>query len=116
MKPTRDAAALAASLSKAATAPLPLPTMPPEAPAVPANTSIGPEETKIAAVTTTPAPKRVTKQKIVSDTVQVTLRPPRELLERYIIAAADRTRDEKKPISPQQIMLEVLEKGLRVKQ
>jgi hypothetical protein len=83
--------------------------MPPDAPAVPANTSIAPEE-KIAAA---PAQKKVTKQKIVPDTVQVTLRPRRELLERYIIAAADRTRDEKKPISPQQIMLEVLEKGLR---
>src|ERR1700759_4156575 len=113
MKPHRDAAALAASLSRAATAPLPLPTMPPEAPAVPANTSIAPEEKKIAAA---PAPRKAAKQKIVLDTVQVTLRPRRELLERYVIAAADRTRDEKKPISPQQIMLEVLEKGLRGKQ
>jgi hypothetical protein len=117
MKPHRDAAALAASLSKAATAPLPLPAMPPEATPLPANTSIGPEENapeekKIVAVT---PPKKMSRQKIMLDTVQVTLRPRRELLERYVIAAADRTRDEKKPISPQQIMLEVLEKGLRSK-
>src|ERR1700759_2905510 len=103
MKPHRDAAALAASLSKAAAAPLPLPTMPPEAPAHPANTSIAPEEKKIAAA---PPARKTTKQNIVvSDTVQVTLRPRRDLLDRYIIAAADRTRDEMKPISPQQIML-----------
>jgi hypothetical protein len=111
MKPNRDADALAASLSRAATTPLPLPAAMP--PAAPANTSIAPEEKKVAAAQ---APKKVTRKKIVSETVQVTLRPPRELLERYIIAAADRTRDDKKPISPQQIMLEVLEKGLRVKQ
>ena len=113
MKPSRDAAALAASLSRAATAPLQLPTKPPEAPGIPANTSIAPEEKTIAAIAT---PKKVIRQKIVSDTMQVTLRPRRDLFERYVIAAADRTRDEKKSISPQQIMLEVLEKGLRVKQ
>lgn len=113
MKPNRDAAALAASLSKAATAPLPLPAaIPPEAPATSADTSIALEEEKTATIAT---PKKMAKQKIVSDTIQVTLRPRRELFERYVIAAADRTRDEKKSISPQQIMLEVLEKGLRVK-
>jgi hypothetical protein len=118
MKPARDSAALAASLTQAAKTPLPLPGMPPEGAAVPANESIGRpdgyslEERNVEIAGVRP-PKKVAKQKIVSETVQVTLRPRRGLLERYIVAAADRTREEMKPISPQQIMLEVLERGLR---
>ena len=40
---------------------------------------------------------------------------PRELLNRYTIAAADRTRKEGKVISAQEIMIEVLERGSQVK-
>jgi hypothetical protein len=107
MKPNRDAAALAASLSSAAAAPLPLP----ERIHVAANSSVAPVE-KAAA----PAlPKKSSKAKTVPDTVGITLRPERDLLTRYTNAAADRTRKEGKVISAQQIMIEVLERGLQVK-
>jgi hypothetical protein len=44
------------------------------------------------------------------DTVPISLRPHRALLNRYIMAAAERTREEGRVISAQQIMLEVLER------
>jgi hypothetical protein len=107
MKPNRDAAALAASLSSAAAAPLQLPERSPVA----ANLSVAPVEKPAA-----PAlPKKSSKPKEAPDTVGITLRPDRALLNRYTIAAADRTRKEGKVISAQQIMIEVLERGLQVK-
>jgi hypothetical protein len=105
MKPNRDAAALAASLSSAAAAPLPLP----EKIHIAANSSVAPVEQPA------PPPKKSGKVKTVPDTVGITLRPERDLLNRYTIAAADRTRKEGKVISAQQIMIEVLERGLQVK-
>ena len=107
MKPNRDAAALAASLSSAAAAPLQLP----ERTHVAANSSVAPTE-KPAAPT---QPKKAAKTKAAPDTVGITLRPDRALLNRYTNAAADRTRKEGKVISAQQIMIEVLERGLQVK-
>jgi hypothetical protein len=46
--------------------------------------------------------------------VGITLRPDRALLLRYTNEAANRTRAEGKVISAQQVMLEVLERGLKV--
>jgi len=46
------------------------------------------------------------------DTVPISLRPHRKLLTRYVNAAADRMRETGRTISAQQIMLEVLERGL----
>jgi hypothetical protein len=122
MKPNRDAAALAASLSNAASAPLPLPQRIPVA----ANTSFVPVEAppdekpsvKTPPVERQPAAppaKKTSKTKSAPDTVGITLRPERELLNRYTLAAADRTRKEGKVISAQQIMIEVLKRGLQVK-
>jgi hypothetical protein len=105
MKPNRDADALAAALTNAAAAPPPLPQ---RAPPVAANTSVAPEAPP-------PAPPRGKKAKAAPDTVGITLRPDRALLTRYTNEAADRTRAEGKVISAQQIMLEVLERGLRGK-
>lgn len=107
MKPNRDAAALAASLSSAAAAPLPLPERPPIA----ANSSVAPVEKPAERA----QPKKAGKPKAAPDTVPITLRPERELLIRYTNAAADRTRKEGKVISAQQIMMEVLERGPQVK-
>jgi len=104
MKPSRDATALAASLSAAAAAPLRLPertTMP-----EPANTSVAPAPDQ-----PDPAPaKPPRKQKAPPDTVGITLRPAATLLNCYTLAAADRTRKEGRVISAQQIMLEVLQR------
>lgn len=46
------------------------------------------------------------------NTVPISLRPGRTLLNRYIIAAAERTREAGRVVSAQQIMLEVLERGV----
>jgi hypothetical protein len=104
MKPSRDASALAASLSAAASIP---PRLPERVVPDPANTSVPP-----------PAPhqpdaapeKAARKQKVPPDTVGITLRPAAALLNRYTLAAADRTRKEGRVISAQHIMLEVLER------
>jgi hypothetical protein len=45
------------------------------------------------------------------DTVPISLRPRRELLMRYVLAASERTREAGRVISAQQIMLERLEGG-----
>src|SRR5690242_1551760 len=85
MKPHRDAQALAASLTAAANTPLRLPerevSAAPETPAPPPQERAGkPPERK---------PRRL---QVVSETVPVTLRPSKELLNRYTNAAADRTK------------------------
>jgi hypothetical protein len=107
MKPNRDAAALAASLSSAAAAPLPLP----EKIHVAANSSVAPAEKTAAPL----PPKKSGRAKPAPDTTGITLRPSCELLNRYTMAAAERTFKEGKVISAQQIMIEVLERGLRGK-
>jgi hypothetical protein len=116
MKPNRDAAALAASLQTAAITPLPLP---------PAQN----REREPATVIASPAPRaepaprahaplrnKAAKERVAPDTVGITLRPSRELHNRYVLAAAERTRKEGKVISAQQIMLEVLATGPKVKE
>ena len=113
MKPNRDAAALAESLRSAAAAPLPLPGRPLETQPVP---TIEPSDAKVdqPLKSDRAEQKRMAKAKEASDTVQIALRPTRELLNRYVLSAAERTRKEGKVISAQQIMLEVLEKGPKV--
>jgi hypothetical protein len=46
------------------------------------------------------------------DTVPITLRPATALLGKYVLKASERTREEGRVISAQQIMLEVLERGV----
>jgi len=99
MKPHRDAAALAASLTSAAAKPLPLP----ERQATPAVSN--------AKETEAPKGKKV---KLMADTVGITLRPPRATLNRYTMAAAERTKKEGRVVSAQEVMLEVLETGPKV--
>lgn len=105
MKPHRDAATLAAALTTAAAAPVPLP---PRVSSVPSTSDVAP-------VLAEPPPPKPGKPKASPDTVGITLRPDRALLLRYTNEAANRTRAEGKVISAQQVMLEVLERGLQVK-
>ena len=101
MKPSRDASALAASLTAAASAPLRLPERPPPEPA-----NVAPPPVAVA-----PTVKPARKARAApAATVGITLRPDGRLLNRYTLAAADRTRAEGRVISAQQIMLEVLER------
>src|SRR5260370_33880914 len=101
MKQPRDAAALAASLTNAANAPLPLPE---RATALLQRTETPPQ-------TETRQSKKAAKVKIMPDTVGMTLRPTRELLNDYTIAAAERTKAKGRVDSAQEIMLEALERG-----
>jgi len=105
MKPTRDAAALAASLTSAANATLPLPQKATaEVVAMPPRIEAPPQAEA-------PPAKKSAKVKPVADTVGITLRPERELLSRYTMAAAERTKKEGRVVSAQEIMLEVLQRG-----
>ena len=46
------------------------------------------------------------------DTVQLTLRPTRTLYAHYVGAAADRSKQEGRTVSVQEVMLEILQRGL----
>jgi len=99
MKPNRDALALAASLTSAAQTPLQLPQ--------PAQEPVALDRTVKAAPK---AAQKPTKAKGIG-TVQITLRPDRSLLDDYTFEAAERTKIERRVVSAQEIMLEVLERG-----
>ena len=101
MKPNRDAVALAASLTSAANTPLPLPK--PHHIAETSNSS--PLETQEAPM------KAASKMRRGADKAQITLRPDRSLLDDYTFEAAERTKIERRVVSAQEIMLEVLERG-----
>jgi hypothetical protein len=90
MKPNRDANELAARLTSAASQAVPLPKPQMEA-----------TEKKTAS-----------RQGGNKRTVGISLRPSQALLNRYILEAAKRTQKTGRVVSAQQIMLEVLEKGL----
>ena len=46
------------------------------------------------------------------DTVPITLRPSSALLSKYVLKAAERTREEGRVVSAQQIMIEALERSV----
>ncbi len=106
MKKNRDADELAARIAAAASQP----------PTVLAAPELASEVTEHSfdAIKNEQPPKPIRRQKETRqadvDTVPISLRPHRTLLNRYIIAAAERTREEGRVISAQQIMLEVLER------
>jgi hypothetical protein len=100
MKPHRDASELAARLSKAASKPPALPVVP--------DTEVPVAETITPAPTIRPA---APKGRPATDTIGISLRPARTLLQRYTIAAAERTRKTGRVVSAQEIMLEQLEQG-----
>jgi hypothetical protein len=120
MKKNRDSDALAARLTAAG-------NQPPVVLAFPATTIPEPEASttlpvESEEVSTAPIeePKRKKPRKARAsaanaepddNTVPISLRPRRELLTRYVVAASERTRDSGRVISAQQIMLEILEAG-----
>jgi hypothetical protein len=120
MKRNRDSDALAARLAAAGNQP---PVVLAFAP--PVTEQVETEQTeKVAAEPTetlTPPveeakPRKARKTKVTldaekEDTVPISLRPPRALLTRYVVAASERSLESGRIISAQQIMLEVLERG-----
>ena len=115
MKQPKGVVDLAARLGAAAASPLvPVAAAAPAPAAAPAMTAGAPSGAgQGAAAAEAPARKaaKATAKKEPADTTQLTLRPSRALLARYVAAAADRSRDTGRMVSAQEIMLEVLEKG-----
>ena len=60
-----------------------------------------------------PAAKAAKKPAGEGGTMQMTLRPSRSLYARYVGQAAERSKEEGRSVSVQEIMLEVLEKGVK---
>jgi len=118
MKQDRNSAALAAELLKAAKEPLPLPEKQsasviamPQRTESEATPPVEVAETEASAPADARRAKKPAKGKTVVEKVAITLRPSRELLNDYTMAAAERTKTTGKVISAQEIMLEVLERG-----
>lgn len=103
MKLNRDASELAARLGSAMATPPPLPS------SVTERTNAAPSTLRPIKPQALPLTSRRGRPSI--DTKGITLRPTTELLKRYTLAAAERTRTESRVISAQEIMLEQLERG-----
>jgi len=105
MKKNREASDLAARLSAAARQPAgtsAVPTSPQHAAEPPAKPAI----TRAAA-----EPAKLKKVKVKEpQTVPITLRPDSNLWNKFVLKASERTREEGRVISAQQIMLEALER------
>jgi hypothetical protein len=114
MKKNRDSSDLAARLSAAANLPAgrsPAATPAPVVAPIPAPVLVASTPAVKAPV---PAPARSKAKKTKPsepDTVPITLRPSSALLSNYVLKAAERTREEGRVVSAQQIMIEVLERG-----
>ena len=106
MKKSKDSSDLAARLAAAASQPVGAKSVPP---ATPVLVSPATEAKAPAAV---PARSKAKKIKPEPDTVPITLRPSSALLTKYVLKASERTREGGRVISVQQIMLEVLERGV----
>lgn len=110
MKPHRDASALAARLSAAANTPVPLPAQQDESAAAQAPIANPvlptPPKSKRAG-----ASAKAAANKNSADSRPITLRPSAELLNRYVMAAAERTREAGRVVSAQEVMIDVLERG-----
>jgi hypothetical protein len=106
MKPDRNADALAEKLMSAAVKPLPLPARKLQDYSASPSTEIAE-----AGQNNEPAEKPPKALKISPERAQITLRLLRELLDDYTLQAAERTKLERRVISAQEIMLEVLESG-----
>jgi len=107
MKKSKDASELAARIAAAASKPAGassvLPPVPPPIPPV-----IAAAREPSPPVTRSKAKAAKTKQ---PDTVPITLRPTNALLNRYVLKAAERTREEGRVVSAQEVILEKLEQS-----
>jgi hypothetical protein len=108
MKKNRDSSELAARIAAAASQPAGTKSTPAAAPA-PVLVSPTPEAKVPVA---TPARSKSKKTKLEQDTVPITLRPSSALLSKFVLKASERTREEGRVISAQQIMLEALERSV----
>lgn len=107
MRPHRDASALAARLGAAANTPIPLPQRTPQqtTPAVVVAPEPEPEKPSRASVARSKA------ERAPVATRAITLRLSADLLNKYVLAAAERTRETGRVVSAQEIMLAKLGRG-----
>lgn len=106
MKKNRDASDLAARIAAAAKQPAGMSSVP-----VP-TVAVAEPPTKSPVVAPAPAPSKPKKTKAKeAQTVPITLRPDSNLWNKFVMKASERTREEGRVISAQQIMLEALERS-----
>jgi hypothetical protein len=109
MKKNRDSSELAARIAAAARQPAGTKSAPAATVPAPVLVSSTPEaKVPVGA----PARSKPKKAKPELDTVPITLRPSSALLSKYVLKASERTREEGRVISAQQIMLEALERSI----
>ncbi len=107
MKKNRDSSDLAARIAAAASQPAGRSSLP-----APALVSALPAAGQsVPATEAAPSKAKKTKQK-EPDTVPITLRPTSALLSKFVLKASERTREEGRVISAQQIMIEALERSV----
>jgi hypothetical protein len=106
MKKSRDASELAARIAAAANKPAGASSVPSPV-AAPSTPTVATKPETALPVTRSKA-KAKAKQ---PDTVPITLRPTNGLLNKYVLRASERTREEGRVVSAQQIMLETLERS-----
>jgi hypothetical protein len=119
MKKNRDSSELAARIAAAASQPAgrssaPVPVLAPVSAPVLVS-SVPAAKTPAATPVVAPAPARSKAKKTKPaepDTVPITLRPSAALLSKFVIKASERTREEGRVVSAQQIMIEALERSV----
>lgn len=121
MKKNRDSSDLAARIAAAASQPAgrnsaPAPVLAPAPAAKPAPTLVSSTpaaKAPAAAPVVAPArPKAKKTRPSEPDTVPITLRPSAALLSKFVIKASERTVEEGRVVSAQQIMIEALERSV----
>jgi hypothetical protein len=119
MKKNRDSSDLAARIAAAASQPAgrnaaPAPVLAPvAAPVLVSSTPAAKTQTATPVVAPAPARSKAKKTKPAEpDTVPITLRPSAALLSKFVIKASERTREEGRVVSAQQIMIEALERSV----
>jgi hypothetical protein len=108
MKKNSNSSDLAAKIAAAARQPAGAATVPAPVLVSPAPANLVPSE---PAQASTLAKQKKVKPK-EPDTVPITLRPSSDLLNKFVLKAAERTREEGRVVSAQQIMLEALERSV----
>jgi hypothetical protein len=106
MKKNRDSSDLAARIEAAARQPAGTSSAP--APVLVSSAPVVREPAAESAPARSKAKKTKPKE---PDTVPITLRPTSALLNKFVLKASERTREEGRVISAQQIMLEALERS-----
>jgi hypothetical protein len=113
MKKNRDSSELAARIAAAASQPAGRSSAPAPASVAPSPPVLVSSTPVAKAPAAAPARSKAKKTKPAEpDTVPITLRPSSALLSKFVFKASERTREEGRVISAQQIMIEALERSV----